>query len=190
VLHFSKVRILLPLISLLACAAGLSAQETDGRTRPASVQQPGVDFSGDVVFEITPHTGLMGGSGVFGLRLGMNYDALHLELAGEQVIGRTANLYPVSVNVLINLATRGRLIPYGAVGVGLFMTVPTTTIGDESVSTLGMNFGGGARYFLTDVFGVRAEVKQYMTSVNNSRDAGTTMMMFQEFSLGVTFLVR
>lgn len=176
------------LAAVLLVVPAATAQET----APPATAAPsaGVDLGGDVTFEITPHTGLMGGSGVFGLRAGMNYGALHLELAGEQVIGRTANLYPVSVNALLNLATRGRILPYGAVGVGLLLTVPTTTIGDQTVTTLGVNFGGGARYFLTDAVGVRAEVKQYMTSVENGRDAGSTIMMFQELSLGVTFLVR
>lgn len=175
------------LAAVLLVVPAATAQET---APPPDLPSAGVDLGGDVTFEITPHTGLMGGSGVFGLRAGMNYGALHLELAGEQVIGRTANLYPVSVNALLNLATRGRILPYGAVGVGLLLTVPTTTIGDQTVTTLGVNFGGGARYFLTDAVGVRAEVKQYMTSVENGRDAGSTIMMFQELSLGVTFLVR
>lgn len=179
--RFSDAVLILVLTTLTAGSS--SAQTPEGATS-------GVNLGDGVSFEITPHTGLMGGSGLFGLRLGMNYDALTLELAGAQVIGRTANLYPVSLHALLNLATRGRLIPYGAVGVGLLLTVPTTTIGDETVTTLGVNFGGGARYFLTDAFGIRAEVKQTMTSVAGRREAGSTIMMFQELTLGVTFLVR
>lgn len=132
----------------------------------------------------------MGGSGTFGLRLGVNYSSLQIELAGEQVIGRTANMYPVSINAVLNLATRGRLIPYGAVGAGLLLTVPTATIGDRTVSTLGVNFGGGARYFLTRSFGIRAEVKQYMTSVEHSIESGSKLLIFQELTLGAVFLFR
>jgi opacity protein-like surface antigen len=130
----------------------------------------------------------MGGSGTFGIRLGMNYSSLQIELAGEQVIGKTANMYPLSANVILNLATRGRLIPYGTVGAGLLLTVPTNTIGDRSVSTLGIGFGGGARYFLTSSFGFRAEVKQYMTSVTNATESGSKLLIFQELVLGVVFL--
>jgi opacity protein-like surface antigen len=149
-----------------------------------------IDLNEAVTFEISPHTGLMGGSGTFGLRMSMNYSSLNLELAGEQVIGKTANLYPLSVNVLLNLATRGRLIPYGAVGAGLMLTTPTNSIGDESVTTLGLNFGGGARYYITRSFGVRVEAKQYVTSVHSERESNTELLFFQEVSVGVTFMLR
>jgi len=132
----------------------------------------------------------MGTSGVFGLRLGMNYGSLGLELAGEQVIGKTANLYPVSFNVLLNLSTQGRLIPYGVVGAGLWLTVPTNALGAETVSSLGLNFGGGARYYITRSFGVRLEAKQYMTTINNERETQSELLFYQELSLGVSFLFR
>jgi hypothetical protein len=149
-----------------------------------------IDLTEGVSFEASPHTGLMGGSGTFGLRLSMNYSSLNLELAGEQVIGRTANLYPVSVNAVLNLATRGTLIPYGVVGTGLFLTVPTNTLGDETVSTIGINFGGGARYYISRSFGFRAEVKQFITTVTGTRDSKDEILVFQEISLGVTFMFR
>lgn len=149
-----------------------------------------VDLNDGVHFEVSPHTGLMGGSGIFGLQLGMNYSSLSLELSGEQVIGKTANLYPISINALLNLSTRGRLIPFGSVGAGLLLTVPTSTIGDETVSSIGFNFGGGARYFLTSMFGLRAEARQYITSVKNERDSRNELLVFQEFSIGVSFLFR
>jgi len=149
-----------------------------------------IDLNEGVSFEIAPHTGLMGSSGTFGLKLSMNYSAFTLELAGEQVIGRTANLYPISVNALLNLSTRGQLIPYGTVGGGLLLTVPTNTIGDQTVSTLGVNFGGGARYYITKTFGFRVEGKQYVTSVSNDRESKNELLFFQEISVGVTFMLH
>jgi opacity protein-like surface antigen len=149
-----------------------------------------IDLTKGVHFEISPHTGLMGGRGTFGLKLGMNYGSFSLELAGEQVIGRLANLYPISVNAIVNLTTRGRLIPYGGVGLGLMLTVPTHTIGDETVSTIGLNFGGGARYYVSSVFGFRLEAKQYITSVNSTYEQRSELLFFQEVSLGVTFMLR
>ncbi|MER3525035.1 MAG: hypothetical protein C4326_13540 [Ignavibacteria bacterium] len=142
------------------------------------------------MFEVSPHTGLMGNSGTFGLRLAMNYSSFNLELAGEQVIGKLANLYPLSVNAILNLSTRSRLIPYGVAGVGLLLTVPTATIGDETVTSIGLNFGAGARFYFTRTFGVRIEGKQYMTNVKNSRDSKEELLLFQEISLGVTFMIR
>ena len=154
----------------------------------ASLRPPLVDFGEAVVFEVSPHTGLMGSSGTFGCKLLMTYSSFSLEIAAEQVIGKTANLYPISLNALLNLTTRGRLIPYGCVGAGLWLTVPTNALGAETVSTLGLNFGGGARYFITRSFGVRLEAKQYFTSVSSGRDLKDELLFFQEVSLGVTFL--
>ena len=171
---------------LFGAVAPVSAQEA-GVIVPAPAA-PVVDLNNGVSFEISPHTGVMGGSGIFGLRALMNYGTFTLELAGEQVIGRTANLYPVSVNMILNLSTRGRLIPYGAVGAGLWLTVPTTTVGDRTVTSLGLNFGGGARYYVSRVFGFRLEAKQYMTSVTSQRESTSELMFFQEVTLGVTFM--
>ena len=175
------------LILLTLPALPLCAQEADPVIAP---EQPMVDLTRGVSFEVSPHTGFMGGSGTFGLRLGMNYGAFTLELAGEQVIGKTADLYPLSVNAVLNLATSGRLIPYGTVGAGLMLTVPSNTIGDETVSTIGVSFGGGARFFLTEVFGFRLEGKQHITSVKADRDQQEELLFFQELSIGVTFLFQ
>lgn len=149
-----------------------------------------INLNDGVTFEISPHTGFMGKSGTFGLRLSMNYGSLNLELAGEQVIGTYANLYPLSVNALLNLSTRSRLIPYGAAGVGLMLTVPTSTIGNETVSTLGFNFGAGARFYFTPTLGIRIEAKQYITNITNARDERDELVLFQEISLGATFIIR
>lgn len=179
-------RILSSVLVLIATAIPLTAQEElDASASPAVI-----DLTSGVTFEVSPHTGIMGSSGIFGLRASMNYSSLNLELAGEQVIGKMANMYPVSVNLVLNLATRGRLIPYGAVGTGLLLTVPTNSIGNETVTSLSLNFGGGARYYITPTFGIRAEVKQYLTTVESKRDLRDELLIFQEFSIGATFMFR
>jgi hypothetical protein len=147
-----------------------------------------VDFGEAVVFEIVPHIGFMGSSGVFGVKMGMNYSAIAFEFAAEQVIGQTSNLYPISLNVIVNLTTKGKLIPYGVVGPALFITVPTNTIGDETLTTAGLNFGGGLRYYFTSQFGIRLEAKQYFTTVENKRDNREEILIFQEIALGASFL--
>jgi len=174
----------------LICCAGVPLRAQDVAVKPQADTPalPLIDLNQSVVFEVCAHTGMMGSSGVFGLKLLMTYSSFSLELAGEQVIGSTANLYPVSVNAVLNLATHGRLIPYGAVGAGLFTTVPVNALGAESVSTLGINFGGGARYFITRSFGIRLEAKQYFTSISNSRGVKDDLLFFQEVSIGATFL--
>jgi opacity protein-like surface antigen len=149
-----------------------------------------IDLNRGVVIEMSPHTGVMGKSGVLGIRASMNYSSFNMELAGEQVIGKNADLYLLSLNGLLNLTTRSRLIPYGAVGVGLFITTPTDAIGDETVTTLGVGFGGGARYYITRSFGARVEVKQYMTSVESDRTVKNELLFFQEITLGITFMFQ
>jgi hypothetical protein len=186
---FSRMRPLFIAGALLcAAAAPVRAQDTPVKPVAEPPHLPLIDLNESVAFEVCPHTGMMGSSGTFGLKLLMTYSSFSIELAGEQVIGKTANLYPISVNAVLNLATHGRLIPYGAVGAGLFMTVPVNSLGAETVSTLGINFGGGARYFITRTFGIRLEAKQYFTSISNSRGLKNDLLFFQEVSIGATFI--
>lgn len=187
---FSKRGYIVPSLAVIFTLAPilLHAQDTIVKPQVELRRPPLVDLGNAVSFEVSPHTGLMGSSGTFGLNLMMTYSSFSLELAAEQVIGRTANLYPISLNVILNLSTRGRLIPYGTVGAGLMLTVPTNALGAETVSTLGLNFGGGARFFITRSFGIRVEGKQYITSVTSTRDIKDDLLFFQEVSLGVTFL--
>lgn len=189
--HKIRWSVVMCAMGLLLTAASVSAraQEADS-TVPATATRSLINLNEGVTFEISPHTGLMGKSGTFGLRLSMNYSSLNLELAGQQVIGKLANLYPLSVNAVLNLSTQSRLIPYGVAGVGLMLTVPTATIGDETVTSLGFNFGAGARFYFTRTFGVRVEAKQYLTNVKSSRDAREELLLFQEISVGVTFMIR
>jgi hypothetical protein len=167
-------------LSLVSLAIGQSKENDTGK----------IDLTEGVVFEITPHTGFMGSSGIFGIKLGMNYSVVAFELSAEQVIGETSDLYPISVNLILNLTTKGNIIPYGIVGPALFITVPTNTIGDETLTTAGLNFGGGLRYYLSSSFGARLEAKQYFTTVENKRDQREEILIFQEISIGVTFLFK
>jgi len=175
---------------LLSVVIPLFAQETKTDKKPAAEKPVMVDLRQGASFEIAPHTGAMNGSGVFGLRMAMNYSSVNLEVSAEQVIGKTANMYPISVNFALNLSTRGRLLPYGTVGGGLFLTVPTNSLGSETVSTMGVNFGGGARFYVTPNFGFRLEARQYITNVTNELESRNELLIFQEISLGVTFLLR
>jgi len=143
-----------------------------------------------VVFELSPHTGFMDGSGQFGLDASMNYKSFNLEFSGAQVIGETADLYPLNVNLLFNLATKGKMIPYGGVGVGLLLTVPSTTIGNKTLSSFGVNFGGGVRFYLTDEFGLRLGVNQFLTNIESKRDESEELLIFQEVTLGVIFVFK
>ena len=144
----------------------------------------------EVAFELSPHTGFMDGGGEFGLDLAMNYKSICLEFSGAQVIGKTSDLYPLNVNLILNFATKGKLIPFGGVGAGLLLTVPTTTVGNKTLSNLGINFGGGLRYYISDEFGLKFGVNQYLTNIKNTRDNYEELLIFQEVVLGVVFVFK
>jgi hypothetical protein len=138
-------------------------------------------------FEISPNTGFMDGSGEFGLDASMNYKAINLEFSAAQVIGETADLYPLMLNLVFNFSKTGNMIPFGMIGTGLFLTVPST-IGSRSVSTLGMNFGGGIRYYFSDDLGIRIGVSQNLTTIKNTRDNFDELLIFQEVTIGFIFV--
>ncbi len=138
-------------------------------------------------FEISPTVGFMGASALLGARASMNYFPVSLELAGEQVLGRTATLYPITFNAILDLANSTRTVPYGIVGGGLFLTVPLNSVGDQTISSVGLCFGGGFKYFINSKIGIRFETKQMFTRIKNQHDDHQELLIFQSSSLGVVF---
>ena len=138
-------------------------------------------------YEFSPAAGLMGGSAVIGMRISMNYHPINLELATDQVMGRTATLFPVTLNAVLDLADSKKTVPYGIIGGGLFLTVPLNSVGDQTVSSIGVNFGGGIRYYINSRIGIRFETKQLFTRINNRTDHRQELLIFQSSSLGVLF---
>jgi hypothetical protein len=138
-------------------------------------------------YEFSPAAGLMGASAVIGMRLSMNYHPVNLELATDQVMGRTATLFPVTLNAVLDLADSKKTVPYGIIGGGLFLTVPINSVGDQTVSSIGVNFGGGIRYYINSRIGIRFETKQLFTRIHNKADNRQELLIFQSSSLGVLF---
>jgi hypothetical protein len=138
-------------------------------------------------FEVSPTIGFMGASALLGARASMNYFPVSLELAAEQVLGRTATLYPITFNAVLDLANSTRTVPYGIVGGGLFLTVPLNSVGDQTISSVGLCFGGGFKYYITSRIGLRFETKQLFTRVKNRIDERQELLIFQSSSLGVVF---
>ncbi|MEO7424152.1 MAG: hypothetical protein ABI036_03130 [Fibrobacteria bacterium] len=138
-------------------------------------------------FEVSPIVGFMGASALIGARASMNYFPVSLELAAEQVLGRTATLYPITFNAILDLANSTRTIPYGVVGGGLFLTVPLNSVGDQTISSVGLCFGGGFKYFINSRIGIRFETKQLFTRIKNQHDDHQELLIFQSSSLGVVF---
>lgn len=174
---------ILLLVASLSGAARAGAI-TDVPSAPASASPTGPHPG--LPFEVAPTVGFMGGSALLGVRASMG-NPVSLELSAEQVIGRTATLYPLTFNLAWDLSLDARAIPYGLVGGGLFLTVPLNTVGDETISSVGLNFGGGLKYFITNTIGIRFETKQSVTRVKNQADSREELLFFQSTSLGVVF---
>jgi hypothetical protein len=136
-------------------------------------------------YEFSPSAGLMGSSALIGLRVSMNTHPVTLELATDQVMGRTATLFPITVNAVLNLADLKKTVPYALIGGGLFLTVPINSVGDQTISSIGINFGGGLRYYISSRIGLRLETKQLFTRIENRRDHRQELLIFQSTSLGV-----
>jgi hypothetical protein len=137
-------------------------------------------------YEVSPDVGFMGGSALIGVRASMGFP-VSCELAIDQVIGRTATLYPITVNAKLDLANSAKTVPYGIVGGGLFLTVPLNSVGDETVSSVGLCFGGGIRYYINSKIGIRFETKQLFTRIDNKQDNRKELLIFQSSTLGVIF---
>ena len=138
-------------------------------------------------FEFSPNAGFMGGSALLGVRASMNYSPVTLEMNAEQVVGRFATLFPLTLNAVLDLARTAKAVPYGIVGGGLFLTVPQNSVGDHPISSIGFNFGGGLRYYLSPKIGIRFETKQLFTRVDSQVTLRKELLIFQSSSLGVIF---
>jgi hypothetical protein len=167
---------LLAVLAERSQAAAPLAAAPDAPTGP----HPGLPF------EISPTVGFMGGSALLGVRASMG-NPVSFELSAEQVIGRTATLYPLTFNLAFDLSLDARAIPYAIMGGGLFLTVPLNTVGDETISSVGAEFGGGLKYFITNAIGIRFETKQAFTRIKNQMDDRDELLIFQSTSLGVVF---
>jgi hypothetical protein len=154
---------------------------------PRSLSSKSIDATnvGNALFEITPQFGFMGGSTLVGVKAAMLYYGFSLELAADQVIGRYATLFPLTANFVLNLAQAKRVVPFGIVGGGLFLVKPENTVGDETLSTLGLNVGGGLRFYFNSRIGLRFETKQYFTEIQNKSENHPELLIYQSSSLGV-----
>lgn len=158
-------------------------------TGAASVESDAGSVPAGAGWEISPTLGFMGGSALLGLKASMAYRPVTLELVGEQVMGRAATLYPITLNAVLDMARPARVVPFAVVGGGLFLTVPSNSVGDDPVSSMGLNFGGGLRFYVNRFLGIRFETKQLFTRVENRFETQKReeLLIFQSTSLGVIF---
>lgn len=178
-----KKRVLTPFV--MGCMLTLGLGQTTAQPLPLKASNDASPSLGDGLFEITPQAGFMGGSSLVGVKGAMLYHGFSLEAAVDQVIGRYATLYPLTLNMVFNLSQGKKIVPFGIVGGGLFLTKPENTVGDEVLSTLGVNVGIGVRMYFNSRFGVRFETKQYFTEIENKSVGHPELLIYQSSSLGV-----
>jgi hypothetical protein len=178
-----KGKVLTPFV--LGCMLTLGLGQTLAQPLPLKVSNDAPPSLGDGLFEITPQAGFMGGSSLVGVKGAMLYHGFSLEAAVDQVIGRYATLYPLTLNMVFNLSQGKKIVPFGIVGGGLFLTKPENTVGDGVLSTLGVNVGIGVRMYFNSRFGVRFETKQYFTEIENKSVGHPELLIYQSSSLGV-----
>jgi hypothetical protein len=178
-----KRRVLTPVA--IGCMLTLALSPALAQPRPLKLSDEAPPTLGDGLFEITPQAGFMGGSSLVGVKGAMLYHGFSLEAAVDQVIGRYATLYPLTLNMVFNLSQGKKIVPFGIVGGGLFLTKPENTVGDGVLSTLGVNVGIGVRMYFNSRFGVRFETKQYFTEIENKSVGHPELLIYQSSSLGV-----
>lgn len=182
------------IVALLVLLAGHGSRAADFWGAPPGVQGAAESDASPLPgqgagWELSPNLGMMGGSALLGIKASMTYRPVTFEAAADQVMGRAATLYPFTVNAVLDLARPSRVVPFAVVGGGLFLTVPSNSVGNETVTSMGLNFGGGLRFYLNRFLGVRFETKQLFTKVENRLDEKkrNELLIFQSTSLGVIF---
>ena len=65
--------------------------------------------------------------------------------------------------------------------------MPLNSVSDRTISSVGLCFGGGLRYYLNSKIGIRFETKQLFTRIDNQQDHRKELLIFQSSSLGVIF---
>jgi hypothetical protein len=111
----------------------------------------------------------------YGGSIGRRYDVVTLEVSmlwvpadlkasfGELDAAVDHGLTLISLDMLLNLNTSGRIEPFGAIGIGLKVYRPGDRPYDDAVTDGAFNIGLGSRYLLTQLFAIRAEVRDYIS---------------------------
>jgi opacity protein-like surface antigen len=160
----------------------------------------GINISGDVE---TGKGGPGGSVGYFGRRLGFEFDfQRHFHFFKDEDV---ANLVPdprmdldtdamsfmgnVVVPIHIKGATDWR--PYGTAGLGVIRALfdSANDLYDTDQNNLAFNFGGGVMYSLTDLVGLRGDLRYFRALVDEDKREGGFLKDydFLRATFGVTF---
>ena len=104
---------------------------------------------------------------------------LALEGSFKHVLGKAADSYFIMSNLSYMLKETGKTRPYVTAGMGVINTVPARSISSDTVSNMAINYGGGARKYLTEKLSLIFTVSQYSIFV------GKNISNFREYTLGI-----
>ena len=104
---------------------------------------------------------------------------LALEGSFKHVLGKAADSYFIMSNLSYMLKETGKTRPYVTAGMGVINTVPDRSIGSDTVSNMAINYGVGARKYLTEKLSLIFTASQFSIFV------GKNISNFREYSLGI-----
>jgi OOP family OmpA-OmpF porin len=145
-------------------------------------------------FTVTPRVGgydfdtlqELSNRAVYGLGFGYNYTEHfgvessfgYIDTESERGSKGDADVYLYHLDGLYHITPEKRIVPYLAAGIG-GMTVDEENEGNDT--DVVFNFGGGIKFFVTEAFALRADVRQYYPFEDSVNDYAYTFGLTYQF---------
>ena len=142
----------------------------------------GYVFEGNQRLKERPVYGLAAGYN-FGERWGVEGVASYVDGEASEGPEDNVDIYSVSLDILYHLRPSRQFVPYLAAGLGGISVHPG---GDSDQDGL-FNYGLGFKYFLTDSFGLRADVRHILDINIKDTDRKHDVFNNLSFTAGLTF---
>lgn len=155
----------------------------DGLGEPVELSEPGFDDFAERSWEVGLMFGDFEGAAVNALYAGYwMTENLSAELWGSQVLGNASEILMVNANLVHQPFPRWRLSPFFTLGVGQAFIDPKATLAEpETRNNLATHAGFGLRFYVTDRYLLRAEVKEYTLFTDRKTNEEAT-----EWKLGLS----
>lgn len=135
----------------------------DAQGEPVQIGEPGFeDFTGRT-WELGLMLGDFEGATVNSINAGYwMTENLAIELSGSQVLGNASEILMANANLVHQPFPRWRISPFFTLGLGQLFIDPKASLAEpENRSNLAAHAGAGLRFYVTDRYFLRAEVKDY-----------------------------
>jgi hypothetical protein len=136
----------------------------------------------------SPGYGLLGEEPLFVVRAAYMPDAwLGWEASLGHNPGRSVHAAVHQVSALLRRPRPGRVQPYAALGFGMVLVFPGSSVNASPVTRNALTYGGGLELFLRDDLALRADVRQ-ATVIGGERDRdGVVAWNYLQSTLGLSF---